>query len=221
MNGVFLNSGWTIWISSVTILGLIFVLLLIATNRSWVKTKLSKDQVQDTGHEWDGIKELNNPCPRWWVVMYIGVTILGATILVLYPALFLTESGKGFRNWSSNEEVQQEQEELNAKMKPIYAQFDGKSIEEMASMSAAQDIGRRLFLNNCSQCHQSDAKGAANFPNLTDKDWLYGGAPARILQTITKGRHGVMPGFKAVLKPDQAADTAEYVRSLSGLKHDA
>jgi cytochrome c oxidase cbb3-type subunit 3 len=90
-------------------------------------------------------------------------------------------------------------------------------IPAIAQDENARQIGQRLFLNNCAQCHGSDARGAANFPNLTDGDWLHGGAPEQIMQTITKGRHGMMPPWAAAISPAEASDIAQYVRSLSGV----
>lgn len=82
-------------------------------------------------------------------------------------------------------------------------------------------IGERLFMNNCSQCHGSDAHGSRGFPNLTDNDWLYGGAPETIVETITNGRHGMMPPMAAAVGgPDDVKNVAQYVLSLSNSEHD-
>ncbi|WP_070780763.1 cytochrome-c oxidase, cbb3-type subunit III, partial [Achromobacter xylosoxidans] len=94
------------------------------------------------------------------------------------------------------------------------------TVPQIAADAGAREIGQRLFLNTCAQCHGSDAKGGPSFPNLADKDWLYGGSPDTIMQTITYGRVGVMPAWKAAIAPKAAGDIAQYVRSLSGLDAD-
>ena len=126
----------------------------------------------------------------------------------------------GDRRDQCGTQVLQEQEALNARIQPVYERFRDMPIPDIARDDQARDIGQRLFLNNCAQCHGSDAKGGRGFPNLTDGDWLYGGAPEQIQQTITEGRHGVMPAWSAAIKPDEASAIAQYVHSLSGLAHD-
>src|SRR3546814_20243568 len=86
------------------------------------------------------------------------------------------------------------------------------AVPAIAADPAARQIGERLFLNTCAQCHGSDARGGRSFPNLTDADWLYGGTPEAIEQTITHGRHGIVPPWKASIDPAAASDTAHYVR---------
>jgi len=93
-------------------------------------------------------------------------------------------------------------------------------VTELIHNEEALQSGQRLFKSNCSVCHGSNAKGAQGFPNLTDNDWLYGGSPETIKQTITMGRKGAMPAWGAVLGEEGTANMVEYVRSLSGLKHD-
>ena len=87
----------------------------------------------------------------------------------------------------------------NKELAPLYAQFAAKRREVLAGDPGAMAIGERLFLNNCAQCHGSDARGSKGFPNLADADWLYGGAAEKIKETITKGRNGVMPPMAAAV----------------------
>jgi cytochrome c oxidase cbb3-type subunit 3 len=92
---------------------------------------------------------------------------------------------------------------------------------QLARDSQAQGIGERLYLNHCSACHGSDAKGSKGFPNLTDGDWLHGGTLEKVKETITKGRIGVMPPMATALgSPDEVRNVAQYVLSLSGSAHD-
>src|SRR5690606_10611551 len=109
-----------------------------------------------------------------------------------------------------------------AELAPVYQRFASMSVEQMAADPAAQAIGERLFMNNCAQCHGSDARGSRGFPNLTDNDWLYGGEPAAIVETITKGRQGVMPPMAAAVgTADDVKNVANYVLSLSNSPHDS
>jgi cytochrome c oxidase cbb3-type subunit III len=94
-------------------------------------------------------------------------------------------------------------------------------VKQVAADPAAQAMGERMFLNYCSQCHGSDAGGSKGFPNLRDKDWLYGGEPEQIKASITNGRNGVMPAFGPILGADGVANVVDYVRSLSGLPGDS
>lgn len=213
----FVSGFWSYWIAILSISGVVFCLALLFSQRVWLKREI--DQVEDTGHVWDGdLTELNNPIPRWWTVMFILLCVVGLGMFVLYPALGF---GPGATGYSSAREVRAEQLALQERIAPIYARYQEMSFEEVAQDTSAREIGQRLFLNNCAQCHGSDARGAANFPNLTDNDWIWGGSPEQITHTITEGRHGVMPPWGAQIKPAEASDIAQYVRSLSGLAHDA
>lgn len=212
----FVNNFWSYYISIIALGGIVWCVYLLFSQRAWLKKDIK--QVEDTGHVWDGdLTELNNPIPRWWTVMYVLLCVFALGYLVLYPGL---GSFKGVLGFTAGKEVMQEQQVLNAKIEPVYARYREMPIPEIAVDEQAQQIGQRLFLNNCAQCHGSDAKGGKGFPNLADTDWLYGGEPEQILESITKGRHGIMPPWGAVVKPDEAAAIAQYVRSLSGLAHD-
>ncbi len=211
----FVSSFWSYYIAVIALGGIAWCVYLLYSQRAWLKQKV--EVVEDTGHEWDGITELNNPVPRWWTIMYLGLCVIALGYLVLYPGL---GSWQGVLGFTAGKQVLHEQQALNTQVEPIYARYREMPIEQIAADNQAQDIGQRLFLNNCAQCHGSDAKGSRGFPNLTDNDWLWGGDPEQILTTITEGRHGVMPPWRDVVKPDEAAATAQYVRSLSGLAHD-
>ena len=110
----------------------------------------------------------------------------------------------------------------NKEVEPLYAKFNGMKPEDVAGDAQAMAIGERLFMNNCSQCHGSDAHGSKGFPNLTDKDWLHGGTPDKIVETLTKGRIGNMPPMAAAVgSSDDVRNVAHYVLSLSGSPHDS
>ena len=117
---------------------------------------------------------------------------------LLYPAL---GHHRGVLGWSSAGQYRQEVAQAQRQYGPVYAAFAGLSIEELAKNPKALALGRSLFANNCINCHGSDARGAPGFPNLTDTDWLYGGNPQTIVQTITQGREGVMPALGSSAGP--------------------
>ena len=212
----FFNSGWSIFIAAATVLGLVWCLwlLFVASNR----TVMADDNT--TGHVWDvDLKEMNNPLPRWWLWLFIITVIFAGVYLVLYPGL-----GKfaGMLGWTSVGQYKTEQQRAQEQIAAIFEKFKGKSAEELAKDSSAMGIGERLFGNNCAQCHGSDARGSKGFPNLTDGDWQWGGAPATIAETITKGRVGVMPAMAAAVgTAEDVRNVANYVLSLSGSAHNS
>ncbi len=172
-----------------------------------------------TGHVWDDdLQEYNNPLPKWWSNLFWLTILFGIVYLVLYPGL-----GKfpGVLGWSSSGAYNAERADFDAKLQPLYDKYVAMEVPQIAADPAAQQTGERLFLTYCSQCHGSDAGGAKGFPNVRDRDWLYGGEPANIITTITGGRMGVMPAFGPILGEEGVRDVTAYVRSLSGLPHDS
>ncbi len=167
----FISSFWSYYIAIIALGGIVWCVYLLFSQRAWLKRDVKV--VESTGHVWDGdLTELNNPVPRWWTVMYLLLCAFALGYLVLYPGL---GSYKGTLGFTAGNQVLQEQEALNARIQPIYERFRDMPIPEIAKDAQARDIGQRLFLNNCAQCHGSDAKGGRGFPNLTDNDWLWGG----------------------------------------------
>jgi len=213
----FLSAGWSTYIALVTIVGIVWCIWLLFSQLK-VKVKLNPDgEVADTGHVWDGdLRELNNPLPRWWMWMFLISCIFSLVYLVLYPGL---GSFPGILGYSSDGALMTSMTTANDELKPVYAKYVKMDIEQVAGDPKAREMGQRLFLNSCAQCHGSDAGGSKGFPNLTDHDWLYGGSPENIKTTITNGRGGVMPPFPQ-LDSRQIVDVANYVRSLSGLPVD-
>jgi cytochrome c oxidase cbb3-type subunit 3 len=110
---------------------------------------------------------------------------------------------------------------MEAKTKPLYDKYLAMDLKAVAADPQARAMGERLFLNYCAQCHGSDARGSRGFPNLADKDWLYGGDPEKIRESITNGRMGVMPALGPALGDEKVKDVVAYVRSLSGLPSDS
>jgi cytochrome c oxidase cbb3-type subunit 3 len=212
----FLSGGWSIYIAAATILSLVacLVLLLIASRR-----RVMCDD-NTTGHVWDeDLRELNNPLPRWWMGLFVITVVFSGVYLVFYPGL---GSHSGSLKWSSAGQFAAETAKAEAALKPVYARFASMSAEDLVRDPQALGIGERLYLNHCAACHGSDARGSKGFPNLADRDWLWGGTHEAIKESITKGRVGVMPALAAALgSPQDVRNVAQYVLSLSGSGHDS
>ena len=207
----FFSSGWSYFIAAATALGLLgcLALLMIAARRR----VMAGDNT--TGHVWDeDLRELNNPLPRWWMWLFILTIVFAVGYLVLYPGF---GSAPGAYGWTAVGQLKQERATALALSAPLYAGFAAKPVSELARDPQAMAVGERLFANNCAACHGSDARGSKGFPNLIDHDWLWGGTPERINETITAGRQGVMPPMAAAVgTPDDVHNVANYVLSLSG-----
>lgn len=186
--------------------------------------------VSTTGHEWDGIRELNNPMPRWWVWTFYATIFWGLAYTIVYPAWpLLTSSTKGLFGYSSRAEVVQDIAAADAVRGSYVEVIKGKTINEILNdetlRSIAVSAGGAAFKVNCVQCHGSGAQGSSGYPNLNDDDWLWGGKPDAIQQTINHGirfagdsqtRDSVMPAFADVLDRKQIQEVSSYVASLTG-----
>jgi cytochrome c oxidase cbb3-type subunit III len=204
------------FIAAATVIGLLAcALLLYVASRRKV---MAEDNT--TGHVWDeDLRELNNPLPLWWVGLFVLTIVFAGVYLALYPGL---GSHAGELRWSSVDEHRQESEAVRAEMAPVYARFQAMGVDDLARDAKAHGIGERLFANHCAGCHGSDAKGSKGFPNLTDKDWLWGGEFDTLVQTITQGRTGQMPPLAAAVgTSEDVRNVAHYVLSLSGSPHNA
>ena len=213
----FTGNYWSLYVAGLTLVSIAACLLLL-----WItaRKKIVSHGDNTTGHVWDeDLREMNNPMPRWWMWMFVISIVYGVLYLIAYPGL---GSYPGELAWTTRGEHEAEVKQANLELAPLYAQFTVKKTEELAGDANAMAIGERLFMNNCAQCHGSDARGSKGFPNLTDKDWLHGGTPEKIAETITKGRHGQMPPMAAAVgTPDDVKNVANYVLSLSGSPHDS
>jgi cytochrome c oxidase cbb3-type subunit 3 len=173
-----------------------------------------------TGHTWDvDLRELNNPLPRWWMWLFVITVVFAGIYLAFYPGL---GSNAGTLGWSAVGQYEAEQERARAAMAPVYASYAAMPAEQLMHEPQAMGIGQRLFLNNCAQCHGSDARGSKGFPNLTDDDWLGAGTPEYIEKTITEGRQGMMPPMAAAVgSSEDVRNVANYVLSLSDSPHNS
>ncbi len=212
----FFNNGWSLFVAISTVVSLLACLwlLIVAARRKVMAGDNS------TGHVWDeDLRELNNPLPRWWMILFVLTVFCGGAYLFLYPGL---GSHAGSLNWTSKNAYEAEQKKAEQAMAAVYARYVSLPAEALAKDSAAMGIGERLFINNCAACHGSDARGSKGFPNLTDSDWLYGGSHDTIKETIANGRQGVMPPLAAAVgSGDDVSNLANYVLSLSGSPNNA
>ena len=185
-----------------------------------------------TGHEWDGIKELNTPLPRWWILTFYATILWAIGYWVVYPAWpLVTGYTTGLFHYSTRASVADELANLETlrgeKMKVLGSTSLAEIEKDPALLSLARARGRTVFGDNCAPCHGSGGAGAKGFPNLNDDDWLWGGSLDQIMQTIqfgarsghAKAHEGQMLAFgrDAILKKDEIVTVANYVRSLSGL----
>lgn len=192
-----------------------------------------------TGHEWDGIKELNTPLPRWWVVLYLITIVWSVGYWIAYPAWpLVTGYTRGLLGYSSRADVAEELVNLDkirgAKMAALSTVSLAEIEKDPALLALARAKGKVIFGDNCAPCHGSGGSGSKGFPNLNDDDWLWGGSLEQIMQTIEHGvrsadkdghdsdASGRMPAWSGKdasteLKPDEIVAVANYVRSLAGL----
>ncbi len=183
-----------------------------------------------TGHEWDGLRELNTPLPRWWLWLFYATIIWAIGYWVVYPAWpLITNSTQGVLGWHSRAAVETDLAALQASRGPMVGKLAAASVAEIVTdpqlLDFARAQGRVAFADNCAPCHGAGGGGAKGYPNLNDDDWLWGGKLAQIEQTIRfgarsgneKGHQGNMPPFAGVLKPNEISAVADFVRSLSAL----
>jgi cytochrome c oxidase cbb3-type subunit 3 len=212
------SSGWSLYVAVLTVASLVacLVLLFIAARR---RVPVGVDD-NSTGHVWDeDLRELNNPLPRWWMVLFVITVLFSFAYLWLYPG---AGSAAGSLQWSSTGQYDSEEAKARTALEPLYARFASMDEKQLAADAQAMGIGERLFINNCAACHGSDARGSKGFPNLTDNDWLWGGSFADIGKTIAEGRSGLMPPMaEAIGGGDSVRQVAQYVLSLSGGPHDS
>ncbi|MCP4766259.1 MAG: cytochrome-c oxidase, cbb3-type subunit III [Gammaproteobacteria bacterium] len=208
----FNSEFWHWYITILTILSILACVWLLR----WMTSGHKKtDNVEDTGHVWDGdLTELNNPLPRWWLGLFYFTIAFSGFYLLLYPGL---GSFSGLLNWTSQGEYKQEVARVEAEVGPLFERYQKTSILDLTKDETAIKVGERLYINYCSTCHGSDARGARGYPNLRDGDWIWGGTPDDIKTTIMYGRQAAMPAWEAALGGERGVDeVAQYILSLSG-----
>lgn len=217
----FISSAWSWYVISIVVGGLLFcVLVLMGASRHRVIRDSKGNIDKTTGHVWDeDLRELNNPLPRWWLILFIMTLVFAVAYLAMYPGL---GDKQGSLGWSAVGQLKGEMQRASVEQDKIFAKFRPLSVEDLALEPQAKAIGERLFLNNCAACHGSDARGGKGFPNLTDNDWIHGGTPDKLIETISHGRNGQMPVMAAAVgSPEEVRQVANYVLSLSGSGHNS
>ena len=212
----FVSGFWNYYVVSIVLVSVLGCGVLL-----WTQSSARHVEGETTGHIWDeDLQEFSNPLPSWWRWLFYITIVYSLFYLAMYPGL---GTYQGIFGWSSTGQYDGEMKKAEEQYGPIYKKFQSQDIMTVAVNSEAKEMGQRLFLTYCSQCHGSDAKGARGFPNLTDNDWLFGGTPEQIKESIASGRDAMMPakGVKPDLNGDEIKDIANHVRSLSGLAADS
>lgn len=209
----FVSDFWNLYVVVIVTASILACVVLLI-----VQGKATFTPGKTMGHVWDEtLEEYNNPMPRWWTWMFVITVIFAFVYLALYPGL---GNFKGVLGWTSGGQHTAEVQKMDAVVKPLFDKYMAMDLKAVAADKQANEMGKRLYLTYCMQCHGADARGAKGFPNLTDSDWLYGGEPDQIKETLNNGRMGVMPPH-AQLGADTIKDLANFVRSLSGLPNDS
>ncbi len=187
--------------------------------------------VRTTGHEWDGIEELNNPLPRWWLWVWYACIVWAIGYWIVYPAWpLLNGPTPGIWGWNQRAQIQTEMAELHSLRAASVSKLAGATLQEIESTPAlltlARAQGRVAFADNCAPCHGTGGGGAVGYPNLNDDDWLWGGTLEQINQTIKYGARsgddqahvGDMPAFgrDGILTRQDISIVADYVLHLAG-----
>jgi len=201
-----------------------------------------KPTVGTTGHSWDGIEELNNPLPRWWVWIFYATIVWGIWYTIAYPAWPMIKGATaGYLGYSTRAQVAEDIAAVEAANAALMTQLAAADLKTLANNPELQGFavngGAAIFRANCSQCHGSGAAGsgesglsAAGYPNLLDDDWLWGGAIEDIAYTVTHGirneqsldsRWSEMTAFGDTLETAEIDAVVQHVRAISGQEHDA
>lgn len=184
--------------------------------------KKNPNEVSDTGHEWDGIRELENPPPRWWTNALYLSGLLVLVYFILYPALpLINESTKGLLGWTQIKEYKENLAEVEAKRAPFEEKLEAMTAEEILAdqdmRNYAVGSSKVLYGDNCAACHGTGGIPApgSGYPILADDDWLYGGDVNTIVETLAKGRQGMMMAHKDTLKPEEVDGLVQFVLNAS------
>jgi cytochrome c oxidase cbb3-type subunit 3 len=213
----FVSDFWHFYVAGITIVSIIGTMWFLKSQTTRKLAPGEKAEVMDPA--WDGdLQELNNPLPRWWLYMFWFLIAFGILYLVLYPGLGKYE---GVWKWSSFQEWKDDKAEVDAEFNKVMEPFSGMDVMAVAADPKAQEMGKRLYLTYCMQCHGTNGQGdGKNFPNLTDAQWLFGGDPDAVKTSIAGGRLAEMPAN--MLGDEQSAkEVANYVLSMGGKPHDA
>ncbi|NVK11738.1 MAG: cytochrome-c oxidase, cbb3-type subunit III [Gammaproteobacteria bacterium] len=212
-----MSNFWSAWIIILTSVFLVIQAWILFSNRKTPRINQDPDD-PTTGHEFDGISELENPMPRWWFGLFVGTFVFGIGYLIVYPGM---GSYQGLFGWTQVNQWEAAQEQADEKYGAVLAQYMEYSVEELVNNEAAQQTGSRLFANNCEVCHGPGGGGNYGFPNLSDDDWIWGGEPDQIVFTLNNGRVAAMPAWSAALGESGINDVTEHLLTFTGRSTDA
>ena len=200
--------GWTIFVAALVAVNVLGCAWLIF----W-SSRMSSGEGATTGHVWDGdIVEGNNPLPRWWLGLFWITIVWGVAFMLFFPSV----GDFSLLGWNQTKQYDEEVATAESQYGELFRAFAATPILELSQEPGALSAGRNLFVNNCATCHGSDARGARGYPNLTDAEWQWGGAPEQVRTTILGGRTGIMPPFGAALPEQTRFELADYVQRLAG-----
>jgi len=205
-----MSSFWSFYIIAITTVFLAGIVALILFTRRMPDP--GGEGAQTTGHNFDGIEEYNNPLPKWWLNLFWATIVFTVGYLIAMPV----GNWKGLLGWTSVGELTADQVAHERRYGEIYQRLASVPVEDLKDNPQAMRVGARLFEDNCALCHGQAGTGSYGFPNLTDDDWLYGGAGDTIKTTIMAGRNGQMPAWGDALGASGVRAVTEYVMQLSG-----
>ncbi len=205
-----MSEFWNWWVIVITLVNIFGCWALLLWTR---KMKDSDSEDETTGHVYDGIQEYNNPLPKWWLNMFNICLVFSVVYLILYPGL---GNFAGVLGWTQQNQHSEEVADAKKVYEPLFAKYSAIPVAELSKVKQATEMGKRIFVNTCFGCHGSDARGNPGYPDLTDKDWLYGGSAANIEHSINYGRIGVMPAYGTSLDAQQIDGLVQYVGKLAG-----
>ncbi len=209
-----MSGFWSAWIIVLTTATFIGTIWLLFANRK--TEKMREDGT--TGHVYDGIEEYDNPLPAWWFHLFNITLVFGVLYLIAYPGM---GNYAGLLGWTQENQLERQVAEAEERFRPMRDKYLALPVEEIGQDPVVRKMGQRMFGNNCAQCHGSDAGGTRGYPNLSDDDWIYGGTPAAIKQSITHGRRAVMPAWGPTIGEDGVTNVTAYLLSLNGRDADA
>lgn len=214
LSSLFTSGFWDVYIAVLTVVSIVACAVFLKS-----QSVRGASEAKTTGHTWDeDLAEYNNPLPRWWSWLFYITIVFSLGYLVLYPGL---GSWQGTLGWSQISQLEQENAVAERRFGPLYEKFAAMEVEALAKNAEGLAVGQKLFLNNCAQCHASDGGGSRGFPNLADKDSLYGIDAKTLRTSIEDGRKGTMPPFGEALGGEGVKNVTSYVMSLSGRATDS
>lgn len=217
----FVNDFWNLYVVVIVLVSILACGVFLWSQS--IHAPAAGAKVETMGHVWDEtLEEYNHPLPKWWSWLFYITIVFSLVYLALYPGLGRFQ---GMLGWSSAGQHKAEVDKVDAQVKPLFDKFLKMDLAAVAADKEGMEMGKRLYLTYCVQCHGADARGSKGFPNLADNDWQWGGEAAQIVETVSAGRIGSMPAYggnpEAVGGEAGAKEVANYVRSLSGLTHNA